>query len=97
MARKSQELRPVMTRIPEQLRRQLERAAAQNRRSMNSEIIDRLGRSFEDRENLIAAIATRAATAAVERLQTASFEPRQAEPKPEPSGSADTDQKDKAP
>jgi len=47
MVRKSQELRPVMTRIPEGLRRRLEREAEQNRRSMNAEIIKRLERSFE--------------------------------------------------
>jgi hypothetical protein len=46
MARKAQELRPVMTRIPETLRRRLERAAARNNRSMNTEIIHRLERSF---------------------------------------------------
>jgi hypothetical protein len=46
MARKDQELRPVMTRIPEGLRRQLERAAVRNGRSMNAEIISRLEHSF---------------------------------------------------
>jgi len=46
MARKTQELRPVMTRIPETLRRRLERAATRNNRSMNTEIIHRLEQSF---------------------------------------------------
>ena len=46
MARKTQELRPVMTRLPEALCRQLEREAAQEGRSMNAEIIHRLQQSF---------------------------------------------------
>ena len=46
MVRKSRQLRPVMTRIPEGLRRKLEREAEQNRSSMNAEIIDRLESSF---------------------------------------------------
>jgi hypothetical protein len=50
MARKATELRPIMTRIPEALRRRLERGAARNDRSMNSEIIDRLERSFENED-----------------------------------------------
>jgi Arc-like DNA binding domain len=48
MARKTQELRPVMTRIPETLRRRLERAAMRNNRSMNTEIIHRLEGSFAE-------------------------------------------------
>jgi Arc-like DNA binding domain len=47
VARKDQELRPVMTRIPEGLRRRLEREAKWHRRSMNAEIIDRLQKSFD--------------------------------------------------
>jgi hypothetical protein len=47
MARKAQELRPVMTRIPEGLRRRLERAAARRGHSMNTEIIHRLEQSFD--------------------------------------------------
>jgi len=56
VVRKSQELRPVMTRIPEGLRRRLEREAEQNRRSMNAEIIHRLTQSFvrQDQTDLIA-------------------------------------------
>jgi hypothetical protein len=46
MALKAQELRPVMVRIPENLRRRLERTAAANHRSMNTEIIFRLELSF---------------------------------------------------
>jgi len=47
MVRKDQELRPVMTRIPEGLRRRLEREAKWHRRSMNAEIIHRLQESFD--------------------------------------------------
>jgi Arc-like DNA binding domain len=56
VVRKSQELRPVMTRLPEGLRRRLEREAEQNRRSMNAEIIHRLTQSFvrQDQADLIA-------------------------------------------
>ena len=46
VARKTEELRPVMTRLPEALRRRLEREAARNHRSMNTEIIHRLEDSF---------------------------------------------------
>jgi Arc-like DNA binding domain len=56
MVRKSRQLRPVMTRIPEGLRRRLEREAEQNGRSMNAEIIHRLESSFqrEDTDQLFA-------------------------------------------
>jgi Arc-like DNA binding domain len=47
MAQKDQELRPVMTRIPEGLRRRLEREARWHRRSMNAEIVARLQESFD--------------------------------------------------
>jgi len=47
VARKDQELRPVMTRIPEGLRRRLEREAKWHRRSMNAEIVHRLQESFD--------------------------------------------------
>lgn len=46
MAKKARELRPVMTRLPESLRRRLEIAAKRNGRSMNAEIIHRLDRSI---------------------------------------------------
>lgn len=47
MARKDLELRPVMTRIPEGLRRRLEHEAKRRGRSMNAEIINRLQASFD--------------------------------------------------
>jgi Arc-like DNA binding domain len=47
MAPKDEELRPVMTRIPEKLRRRLEREAKWRRRSMNAEIVSRLQESFD--------------------------------------------------
>jgi hypothetical protein len=53
MARKPQELRPVMTRIPEGLRRRLERSAGKSGRSMNAEIIHRLEESFRLEQSLI--------------------------------------------
>jgi len=46
VTKKSEELRPVMTRIPEGLRLRLERSAGSNGRSMNAEIIHRLEQSF---------------------------------------------------
>jgi hypothetical protein len=50
--RKATELRPLMTRLPEGLRGRLEREAARNDRSMNSEIIERLQRTFEQKEEI---------------------------------------------
>ena len=47
MAQKDLELRPVMTRIPEGLRRRLEREAKWHRTSMNAEIVKRLQESFD--------------------------------------------------
>src|SRR5262245_53365480 len=47
MARKDLELRPVMTRIPEGLRRRLASHAKWLRRSMNAEIVERLQKSFD--------------------------------------------------
>ena len=52
MAPKEQELRPVMTRLPEKLRARLERAALKAKRSMNAEIIHRLQESFRADEDL---------------------------------------------
>jgi hypothetical protein len=57
MVRKSKQLRPVMTRIPEGLRRKLEREAVQNRCSMNAEIIHRLESSFRREETQLFARA----------------------------------------
>ena len=48
MVKKSAQLRPVMTRIPEGLRSKLAREAKRNRTSMNNEIIERLARSFTE-------------------------------------------------
>jgi hypothetical protein len=45
--KKDQELRPVMTRVPEGLRRRLEREAKFRGRSMNAEIVKRLQESFD--------------------------------------------------
>jgi hypothetical protein len=47
VAPKDQELRAVMTRIPEGLRRRLDREARWHRRSMNAEIVARLQQSFD--------------------------------------------------
>ena len=52
MVRKSQELRPVMTRIPEGLRSKLAREGKKNGRSMNAEIVYRLEQSFEQEDIL---------------------------------------------
>jgi Arc-like DNA binding domain len=68
MARKTEELRPVMTRIPEGLRRRLERSATQNGRSMNTEIIHRLERSFVDETRSDMQLAQQASTTAVEKF-----------------------------
>ena len=73
MARKPQELRPVMVRIPEGVRRRLEREAVRNGRSMNTEIIHRLERSFLGSE--IAQVAQQAGTTAVEKLVSTLMDP----------------------
>jgi Arc-like DNA binding dprotein len=52
MAHKPNDLRPIMTRLPERLRADLERSAKRNDRSMNAEIIHRLLQSFADQQNL---------------------------------------------
>ena len=62
MAPKDEQLRPLMTRLPERLRRRLERAASANQRSMNAEIIYRLEQSFEVSEQA-AAVADAVRTA----------------------------------
>jgi hypothetical protein len=54
MVRKSQELRPVMTRIPEGLRSKLAREGKKNGRSMNAEIVYRLEQSFEHQDIITA-------------------------------------------
>ena len=47
MAKKSTETIHLKLRLPEGLRRQIEKSAARNERSMNSEILIRLQNSFE--------------------------------------------------
>ena len=69
MVRKPTELRPLMIRIPESLRRKLEREAARQDRSMNAEIIHRLDESFS-LPGL--AQATANATTVLEKLTLAS-------------------------
>src|SRR5215831_5826650 len=64
--RREQELRPVMTRIPERLRRRLEREAERVGRLMNAEIIHRLEQSFivpEQAEALACAVNNAAGAA----------------------------------
>jgi plasmid stability protein len=70
MARKPTELRPIMTRLPEDLRQRLEREAEDVGRSMNAEIIHRLEQSFEksDRQKMIEETATATATYVVSQL-----------------------------
>lgn len=86
MVRKSQELRPLMTRIPEGLRRKLEREAEQNCRSMNAEIIHRLTQSFVRQEttDLIDATVKRTLEAQAQTPLTlrAAAQRQSTEPKP---------------
>jgi hypothetical protein len=106
MVRKSQELRPVMTRIPEGLRRRLEREAKQNRCSMNAEIVARLEASFqrEDEKEMIKratqeAVKSSAGAAVVMTLSELHLLPQQPPGKPQLSDeeqtrlSADKDEK----
>jgi plasmid stability protein len=67
MVRKPTELRPLMIRIPEGLRRKLEKEAARQTRSMNAEIIHRLNQSFPI-PGLVEATATAVATAVLEKF-----------------------------
>jgi hypothetical protein len=57
-----------MTRIPEGLRRKLEREAEQNRRSMNAEIVHRLTQSFVN-QDLTGEIVTAVRQTVVDALQ----------------------------
>ena len=75
MARRTQELRPVMVRIPEGLRRRLEREAVRNGRSMNTEIIHRLERSFADLGSEMAQLAQQAGTTAAEKMVSTLIDP----------------------
>jgi hypothetical protein len=52
-ARKATEMVPTMIRMRESLRKQLERAAERNDRSLNAEMVDRLERSIRDQEILL--------------------------------------------
>ena len=69
MARKPTDEVQLKLRFNERLRHRLERAASQNARSMNAEIVERLAQSFrqEAQKKLIQAVATASATAAVEK------------------------------
>lgn len=72
MARKTEELRPVMTRLPEELRRRLERVAWASQRSMNAEIIHRLELSFkEESESKLEARLAARLEEAVKRIEEA--------------------------
>ena len=69
VTQKPNELVPLMTRLPEALRRRLEQAAAKSGRSMNGELIYRLQESFskEDRKEetkKIVGLAVQQSTAA---------------------------------
>jgi hypothetical protein len=79
MAKKLMDTVQLKLRFPEAIRRQLERAAATNKRSMNSEIVSRLEASFrrEENEKLIAETVERTVAA----LQAA----REANPLPPPA------------
>jgi len=65
MSRKPTDLRSISTRLPEGLRRRLERSAQANDRSMNAEIIHRLTESYTAADTLAAALegGRKAATA----------------------------------
>lgn len=50
MTRKPKDMVPLQVRMPEELRKKLKRMAAQDRRSMNAEIIWRLERSVNGKK-----------------------------------------------
>ena len=66
MARKITDTVKLQVRLPERLRRRLEQAAKHHDCSMNTEIFDRLDRSFqkEEQEKMMALAIEQAATAA---------------------------------
>jgi hypothetical protein len=72
MARKPTELRPLMLRIPEALRKRIEVEATKNDRSMNAEIINRLQNSFqkEERAVLLAEVVREAFVKAYDMLRS---------------------------
>jgi len=66
MARKDAELVPLMLRLPQRLRRIIEKRADDHRHSLNSEVIHMLEEALakEDRFKLMQQVATAAATEA---------------------------------
>jgi hypothetical protein len=72
MARKLTDTVHLRLRFDEKLRRRLERAAAENKQSMNAEIIERLEQSFreQDEKQWIASIVQQTATATAEATLT---------------------------
>ena len=67
MARKSQQLRIVMTRMPDHLRSRIQREAKLNSRSMNAEIIYRLQESFQREDQTeLAKLAVQVATSTLQ-------------------------------
>jgi len=70
MARKPADKVGLMVRMPESLRRLIERSAKANNRSMNIEIVARLGQSFqsEDYQRVLTTTAETAAEKAVRKF-----------------------------
>jgi Arc-like DNA binding domain len=64
MARKPADLVPLMLRLPEDLRRRIEREANRNQRSLNAEVVRRLEQSFQSDESAQLVAKTVEATAA---------------------------------
>jgi hypothetical protein len=108
MARKLTDTVQLKLRFDEKLRRRLEREAAQNARSMNAEIIQRLEQSFQqqDQKEFIKTVTQASATAAVDqalaRFQrrgglpiVENFIPRGQDEAPEPAKPENSSQKDK--
>ena len=101
MVRKPTEEVQLKLRFEERLRRLLERAAEDNNRSMNAEIVHRLEVSFKraDQEKSIdtivqqTALATAAATAMTTRMEIIKFLQGETQPANPPN----PEQKDKAP
>ena len=99
MAKKDAELVPLMLRLPQRLRRIIEKRADDHRHSLNSEVIHMLEEAIarEDRLQLIQQVATTAATATWERFQAVGLGSAVANEAPAESPKpADSNQKDKA-
>ena len=96
MARKPTDTVHLRLRFDEKLRRRLERAAAENKQSMNAEIIRRLEESFQkqDQKQLISSIVQETLTIIGPRGAVVVPAGR-IEVQPEPRDPADTNQKDK--